>query len=294
MNIQRVGQIQTQLGECPVWHEHRLWMLDCREGTLLALDTGSGKVEQRYTLPPPLGSWAFNDDGSVVVATKEAVIALHLQTGQRLTLAELGCSLPHLRFNDGTALADGSFVVGTMHVPRDAGAHPAGGLYRLDRAMNWVQIDQGYGITNGPCVSPVNSRLHVADSEARLIYSYAIDANGALHDKRVFANTAPLGSSPDGCCFDTEGGLWTALVRAGALARFNEAGQLTHRIDLPVAHPSALCFGGDDLNELYVTSIRDSGRLSADGPLDGAVIKLSGLGFRGLPRHMCGFPLHWH
>ena len=83
-------------------------------------------------------------------------------------------------------------------------------------------------------------------------------------------------------------------MRAGALARFNEAGQLTHRIDLPVAHPSALCFGGDDLNELYVTSIRDSGRLSADGPLDGAVIKLSGLGFRGLPRHMCGFPLHWH
>lgn len=30
MKIQRLGDITTQLGECPQWHGHRLWMLDCR------------------------------------------------------------------------------------------------------------------------------------------------------------------------------------------------------------------------------------------------------------------------
>ena len=53
---------------------------------------------------------------------------------------------------------------------------------------------------------------------------------------------------------------------------------------LPLAHPSALCFGGPDLADLYVTSIADSGRLSASGPLDGAILRISHLGYRGLPK----------
>lgn len=293
MQIQRLGDITTQLGECPQWHGRRLWMLDCRAGAVLALDPDSGEIVQRLEVPPPLGSFAFNQDGALVLATKESVLALRPLTGQQQVLAELGCSLPHLRLNDGAAMPDGSFVVGTMHVFREPGEAPSGGLFRLDAALRWQRLDQGFGITNGPCVSPVNGRLHVADSEARLIYTYAIDAGGALSDKQLWVDTDPLGSSPDGCCFDDQGGLWTALVRAAALARFDRAGQLTHRIDLPVAHPSAVCFGGPDLTDLFVTSISDSGRLKADGPLDGCVLKLSGLGFRGMASLTCCFPLRW-
>lgn len=293
MQIQRLGHITTQLGECPQWHGQHLWMLDCRAGAVLALDPESGAVVQRHEVPPPLGSYAFNHDGALVLATKEHVLAWHPVSGQQQVLAELGCSLPHLRLNDGAAMPDGSFVVGTMHVFREPGEAPAGGLFRLDTALQWLRLDQGYGITNGPCVSPVNGRLHVADSEARLIYDYAIDADGGLSDKQVFVDTNPLNSSPDGCCFDDQGGLWTALVRAGALARFDSAGQLTHHIDLPVAHPSAVCFGGPDLADVFVTSISDSGRLKADGPLDGAVLKLSGLGFRGIASPTCRLPLCW-
>lgn len=293
MKIQRLGEITTQLGECPQWHGHHLWMLDCRAGSVLALDPDSGQVVQCTEVPPPLGSFAFNHDGALVLATKEHVLAVHPVTGRQQVLADLGCSLPHLRFNDGAAMPDGSFVVGTMHLFREPGEAPAGGLFRLDTALQWRRLDQGYGITNGPCVSPVNGRLHVADSEARLIHAYAIHADGGLGDKQVFADTQSLGSSPDGCCFDDQGGLWTALVRAGALARFDVAGHLTHCFELPVAHPSALCFGGPDLEDVFVTSIRDSGRLKAQGPLDGGVLKISGLGYRGLASHTCRLPLCW-
>lgn len=287
MNIQRLGGLKLALGECPVWHGQQLWLLDCRAGLVLALDPQTGGVTRRHEVPAPLGSFAFNHDGALVLALKESVVALNQDSGQLRTLARIECSHPHLRLNDGISLSDGSFVVGTMHVFRPPDEPPLGGLYRLGTDLSWRKIDTGLGITNGPCVNPVTGRLHVADSEARLIYSYAIGPQGALEDKQEFVRTDSLGSGPDGCCFDNEGGLWTALVRVGALARFDLSGQITHHIDLPVAHPSALCFGGPGMGDLFVTSISDSGRLSANGPLDGAVLKLTGLGFAGAARPVC-------
>jgi hypothetical protein len=85
--------------------------------------------------------------------------------------------------------------------------------------------------------------------------------------------------------------LW--MLHCRALARFDPAGQLTHRIELPVVHPSALCFGGSGLADVFVTSISDSGRLNSQGPLDGGVLKLTGLGFRCLAPHTCRIPLRW-
>lgn len=293
MEIQRLGDLKTALGECPVWHGQQLWLMDCREGLIYALDPQTGDMTARHAAPAPLGSFAFNGDGgdAIVLALKEEIAALNLRNGQLRTLARIEVSSPHLRLNDGISLADGSFVVGTMHVFRAPDEAPLGGLYRLDTDLNLRKLDDGFGITNGPCVNPVNGRLHVADSAARVIYSYAIAADGALADKQLFVRTDVHDSGPDGCTFDSEGGLWTALVRKGALARFDMAGQLTHEIALPAAHPSAVCFGGPEMADLFVTSISDSGRLSASGPLDGAVLKVTGLGFRGAARPVCRMPL---
>lgn len=293
MEIQRLGDLKTALGECPVWHGQQLWLMDCRAGLIYALDPDTGEVTARHEAPAPLGSFAFNgDDGDcIVLSLKEEISALNLRTGQLRTLARIDASSPHLRLNDGISLADGSFVVGTMHVFRAPDEPPLGGLYRLDTGLNLHKLDDGLGITNGPCVNPVSGRLHVADSAARVIYSYAIGADGTLADKQLFVRTDDHDSGPDGCAFDSEGGLWTALVRTGALARFDMQGRLTHKIDLPVAHPSALCFGGSDMADLFVTTISDSGRLRASRPLDGAVLKLTGLGYRGSERPACRMPL---
>jgi sugar lactone lactonase YvrE len=291
MEIQCLGNLKTALGECPVWHDGQLWLLDCRAGLVMALDPDTGAVVARHEVPPPLGSFAFNVDGRIVLSLKEQISALDLRTGQLRTLARIDASHEHLRLNDGISMADGSFVVGTMHVFREPGEAPLGGLYRLDTRLQLHKIDEGLGITNGPCVNPVNGRLHVADSADRVIYSYAVTGDGTLADKQVFVRTDVYDSGPDGCCFDTQGGLWTALVRKGALARFDMQGRLTHKIGLPVVHPSALCFGGPDMADLFVTTISDSGRLSASGLLDGAVLKLTGLGFTGMARPLCRMPL---
>ncbi len=282
MEIERIGTIQTDLGECPVWdgRRQRLWMTDCRQGLIYVIDPACGG-SVAYELPAPLGSFALNGEDSVVVAMKEHVAIFTPSTGALRHIAAIDDRHPNLRLNDGTPMPDGSFVVGTMHVFREPGEAPLGGLYRLDTEGLLERLDRGFGIVNGPIPHPWRPEFYVCDSALRCIYRYRMDADGTLSGRERFISTEALGSAPDGCCFDSEGGLWTALVHAGAIARFDADGQLSHRIGLPLAHPASLCFGGPTLEDIYVTSIRDSGRLTARGPLDGALLRLRGVGFRG-------------
>ncbi len=287
--ISRVGEVTTDLGECPLWDEEAalLWFMDCRRGLIHRMDA-EGEAHTQVTVPAPAGSFAFNADSRLVVALKEELALVDPAGGALQRLAQIDDSHPNLRLNDGTALAGGGFLVGTMHTFREPGEAPLGGLYRLDPGAPLRKLDRGFGVVNGPRVSPRDGRLYVCDSAQRTIYSYAFLPDGDLGDRRTFVVTEALESAPDGCAFDDEGGLWTALVHAAALGRFDTSGQLTHRIDLPLAHPTALCFGGQDMSDIFVTSIRDSGRLKSDGPLDGAVLRVRGAGFRGYPSPRCG------
>lgn len=285
MEIERFGECRAQLGESPRWDAAggRLWVMDCRAGRIMSLDGVTGAVLTSFDVPAPSGCFALTEDGRVIVALKEAVVAVSAEGQGMVELGRIGDSHPNLRLNDGAAMPDGSFVVGTMHVFREPGEAPLGGLYRLAPEGGFERIGTGIGVTNGPCVSPVNGRFHVCDSAARVIWSHAVGPGFELSDPQVFAETAALDSAPDGCCFDAEGGLWTALVHAGAVVRYDTSGRVSHRIALPVAHPAGVCFGGSEMDEIFVTSISDSGRLRAEGPLDGAVLRVRGSGFTGAP-----------
>ncbi|RZT94178.1 sugar lactone lactonase YvrE [Advenella incenata] len=283
IDIEPLGSVRAALGECPIWdmENQRLWFMDCRAGLIHQIDPATGRTVATSEVPAPAGSFALNADGRLVVALKEAIALYDPATEVWQTIAQIEDSHPNLRLNDGEALADGSFIVGTMHVLRNEGEPPLGGLYRLYPHGGFIKLASNIGITNGPCVSPVDGRFYVSDSSVRTIYSYAIAGDGTLADRRLFVNTQVYVSGPDGCCFDSAGGLWTALVHAGAIARFGPDGALTNKIELPLTHPASLCFGGENLDELFVTSIRDSGRLRGDKPLDGAVLRVRGMGAQG-------------
>jgi sugar lactone lactonase YvrE len=73
--------------------------------------------------------------------------------------------------------------------------------------------------------------------------------------------------------------LWCALIGGGRLARFTSSG-LDRTVDVPVAHPADVTFGGPDLDRLYVVSVRPA---ADPGALDGALLVVDGLGVRGRP-----------
>ena len=66
------------------------------------------------------------------------------------------------------------------------------------------------------------------------------------------------------------------------------SGALLERVDIPVNKVTSCCFGGPDLNELYVTTANkfSSEDLSPDNPLDGSLFRVRGLSTRGAPVSM--------
>ena len=131
--------------------------------------------------------------------------------------------------------------------------------------------------------------MYLADSLARTIYAYDFEpASGAATNRRAFAEV-DAGTMPDGAATDARGYLWSANVGGGAINRYSPDGTLERRIELPVSRPTSVCFGGDDLRTLYVTSASRNltpEQLAAQ-PLAGAVFALR-LDVPGLPEHPFG------
>ena len=84
---------------------------------------------------------------------------------------------------------------------------------------------------------------------------------------------------------DSEGMLWIALWGGWGVVRYDpRTGERLGKIDLPVEKVTSCCFGGDALDELYITSASiglDPGSVEVQ-PLAGAVFKVR-TGVAGLP-----------
>jgi gluconolactonase len=53
---------------------------------------------------------------------------------------------------------------------------------------------------------------------------------------------------------DAEGGVWVAAGDAGRVVRFGADGSLDRELEVPASFVSSLCFGGDDMRDVYVTT----------------------------------------
>ena len=85
---------------------------------------------------------------------------------------------------------------------------------------------------------------------------------------------------PDGSCVDAEGFLWNAEYGGHRLTRYAPDGRTDRTIELPVTNPTCCCFGGENLDTLYVTSAAQW--LTEPAPAEGALLALD-VGMRGLP-----------
>jgi gluconolactonase len=88
--------------------------------------------------------------------------------------------------------------------------------------------------------------LYVADIGAGKTYSYKIQPDGALTDKKLFCE---LGS--DGMTVDAEGNLY--LTGKGVTV-FNSSGKQIEHIDVPEGWTANVAFGGRDRKLLFITA----------------------------------------
>jgi sugar lactone lactonase YvrE len=278
-----VSERRDQLGECPLWDVHAqcLYWIDTRRQLVQRLDPASGRYRS-WTMPYEVGSIALCQSGRVLVALESDLRYLDLASGELAPLTAVTHAAERMRLNDGRTDRTGRFCVGSMVLGRH---EPLGVLYQVHASGQVRELDRGIRTSNSTCFSPDGRWMYFADSLAGEVWRYRYDpATGETGPREAFIDARTLGSPPDGATVDAWGRLWVALVRASQLACFSSDGRPEQRIDLPVPFASCPCFGGPELDTIYMTSIRDSGNvLKSDHPDAGALLAIHGTGARGLP-----------
>jgi D-xylonolactonase len=191
---------------------------------------------------------------------------------------------PHMRLNDAKADARGRVWCGSLN--NDDESQPVGCLYSLGPGGQWQTMDMAYTVTNGPAIDASQTVLMHTDSGRRTIYRFDLDVTaGTLRNKRVWRVFTEAEGYPDGMCFDAEGALWVAHWGGDCVSRFAPDGALLARVALPTSHITNVCFGGRNLERLFVSSARAG--LSClqleQQPGAGQVFEVLAHGVRGLP-----------
>jgi gluconolactonase len=158
-----------------------------------------------------------------------------------------------------------------LNGPNDVWVRPDGGLYFTDpfykrdywkrgpkeqdtEAVYFVSPD-GKTMTrvaddlkqpNGIIGTPDGKTLYVADIGANKTYSYTIQKEGILGDKKMFCE---LGS--DGMTIDDKGNVY--LTGKGVTV-FDKTGKKVAQIDVPEGWTANVCFGGADMKTLFITA----------------------------------------
>lgn len=286
--IECVLNAKALLGESPVWsaRESALYWVDIRGSAIHRLDPATGATAT-WDGGENVGSLGLRQSGGAVLALRSGFATLSFETGRIERLSNPIAGRADLRFNDGRVDRRGRFWSGTVNEKRVPGT---AALYRLDPDGRVSCVLDGITVANTIAWSPDDRTMYLGCSWEGVVWAFDFEIEtGTVSNRRVFVRFAEDDGAPDGATADRDGGIWIAHHDGWRITRFLPDGSVDQVIDMPVARPTSVSFGGSELDELYVTSA-SAGLSEADlqkGPLSGSVFRLRP-GQRGLPEPLFG------
>jgi sugar lactone lactonase YvrE len=210
--------------------------------------------------------------GGLILGLEDGLYDFRSEAGLGERLVAIDENKPLNRLNDGKPDKAGRLWLGSMD--KTGQFQPTGALYRVDTDRTVTCIRQPLRIPNGIDFSPCGTRMYFTDSHEGRIQEFDYDhATGMPSNGRDFLSVAaPV--LPDGCCIDSEGALWIAMIGAGRIERRLADGSLHTVIELPVSRPTMPILGGPDGSTLFITTQRrllDANSLAAE-PLAGDLL----------------------
>ena len=246
-----VVDAKAVLGEGPIW-DHRtrtvLWV-DIVGGEVHSFDPDTGVDQVIYVGADRVGCVALHVDGILMAS---GVRLLLLRADQSVTeVATLTDEPDGQAFNDGAVDPQGRFLAGTV---RPAGDAATGRLYRFEHDGSVSVLLEGVTMSNGIDWSGDRTTMYYIDSVTGTVQVFAYGS--VITKQREFA-VAEMPVEPDGLCVDSKDCLWIAFFGASCVRRYDATGVLLAELELPVSLVTSCCLGGDDLNQLYVSSANE-------------------------------------
>ena len=262
MDYEIVYNDSSILGEGPTWDEmtQRLFWIDGLGKQAHIFDPASDR-NVSFHVPQPVGSIALtNKAGVILAALQDGVYTLNTNDGTLKPYLMLEEGLPGNRFNDGKCDCMGRFWFGSMNTAANSGnadCAATGCVYSLSANRKLVKAFSDVTISNGMGWDRANRQFYYIDSPQHSVWAFDFDsAKGTLANRRVAIDLKMKeGELPDGMTVDSEGMLWVAIWGGYRVCRFDPRdGSCLTEVFLPVKNVTSCAFGGEHLDDLYVTS----------------------------------------
>ncbi|HLZ83991.1 MAG TPA: SMP-30/gluconolactonase/LRE family protein [Caulobacteraceae bacterium] len=253
-------------GEGPRWHDGRLWFSDFYAKAVKSVSlTGDARIE--FTIDDRPSGLGWMPDGSMLIVsmTKRQLLRRLPGGGEIMLHADLG-HVASFHCNDMVVDAKGVAYVGNFGFDLDAeivargiesviAEHPTAKLARVapDGSAEVAATDMHF--PNGSVITPDGKTMIVGESLGACLTAFAIDDEGALSGRRVWADLRPR--VPDGICLDANGAIWVANPIAPECVLVAEGGEVLEVIE--TGDPCYACMlGGDDGRTLFMLTAPSS------------------------------------
>lgn len=287
----RVRQLDTGrdfMGENPIWSAGtgRLVWLDILAPALRGYAPAT-RESSRIDLPEITGGLAEAEGDRLVLLGRHGIFEYDPASGAHALLISPEADKPDNRFNTAAVDAAGNLWAGTMAINHEAGR---GALYRISPDLRIQRALEHTGLPKNVAWSLDNRTLYYSDGADGIVYAFDFDLEaGSIANRRIFIEGNREIGVPNGITVDSEGCVWAAMLGGWAVRRFSPAGRPIEAVPLPIPMPTNLCFGGDDLKTLFVTStyLRVPPGYSTSAPLSGNLLAI-GVGVPGIPARRFG------
>lgn len=284
---------EAALGEGALWNykTQELYWVDIEGKEFNHYDPFTGE-NKAIAMPSRIGTVVPVDSQFVLTALEDGVYRTNIESGSSELYVDMKDQLKGKRLNDGKCDPTGRFWVGSMHLEQKKGEAK---LFTINHEMQVnIKIDS-VTISNGIVWTADKSTMYYIDTPTSEIKSYAYDnATSQISNGKVVVSISKDLGFPDGMTIDSEGMLWVGMWNGNAVLRFDpRTGKVIQTIEVPAHNVTSCAFGGENLDELYITTARvdmTEGELQKY-PLSGSVFKVK----PGVQGTKCNFykPMVW-
>jgi gluconolactonase len=233
-----------------------------------------------------IGGMALHENGAVIISGRNLASKQPLFEGDDSTTVLLDNDATNdiIGFNDLTVDARGRIYVGSLaFVAATTREGKPGKLHIIDLDGSSRVVAEDVLLTNGLGFSPDGNILYHADSLRHAVYAYDVQPSGNLENRRTFITTT--NAMPDGLVVDSGGMVWVAEPNSGLVVGYARDGRVAGRIAVPVPMVTSMCFGGEDLRDLYIVSGSEGQETDRGGGIYKVRVEVS-----GLPSHKARVP----
>lgn len=244
------------LGEGPIWDSGKeiLYWLDILSREL-HLFNPVNQTDKVIKTDQMIGTVVPRVRGGVVLAMENGFHFLDLSSETLTFIADPEHNRPENRFNDGKCDPAGRLLAGTMH---KQGIGKSGALYCLDKDLSVRKVLDPVSISNGLAWSHDQKTMYYINTPEKKVWGFDYDIlTGTLAGKHVVIDGEKEAGVFDGMTIDAEGMLWIAHFGGFCVSRWDpRTGKKLDVIIMAVPNPTACAFGGDQLQDLYITTAR--------------------------------------